>query len=233
MHCDVASRRFDDLDRRSLLAQRQALRPDLAENRRDCPSVAVFLRGSNLTVGEDLEFNLSRSEKLCGTGHLIKVTVISQYHLISECYSRPSLSSSMDARRVGPCSSATLDAELLQKVRHMEAATEISAGNEGLGADVAPGQESGADLNRLPQVLDLTQAQNLRDGIAARLSEGPLVLDASAVERMSTPCTQVLLAAGRAADLAGSPFQIFNASDVFRTALADLGLQAEFKNWMV
>lgn len=115
----------------------------------------------------------------------------------------------------------------------MEAATKISASNHGLGADVAPGQESGADLNRLPQVLDLTQAQNLRDSMAARLSEGALVLDASAVERMSTPCMQVLLAAGRAADLAGSPFQIINVSDVFRTALADLGLQAEFKNWMV
>jgi chemotaxis protein CheX len=126
-----------------------------------------------------------------------------------------------------------LDTEFLQKVRHMEAATEISASNYGLGADVASGQESGSELNRLPQVLDLTQAQNLRDTIAARLGDGPLVLDASAVERMSTPCTQVLLAAGRAADLAGSPFQIINVSDVFRTALADLGLQAEFKNWMV
>jgi chemotaxis protein CheX len=42
-----------------------------------------------------------------------------------------------------------------------------------------------------------------------------------------------LLAAGRAADLASSAYQIINASDVFRTALADLGLEAEFSNWMV
>jgi anti-anti-sigma regulatory factor len=86
---------------------------------------------------------------------------------------------------------------------------------------------------KLPQVLDLTQAQNLRETMAARLNGEPLVLDASAVERMSTPCAQLLLAAGRAANLAGSPFQIIDASDVFRAALADLGLQAEFKNWMV
>jgi chemotaxis protein CheX len=122
--------------------------------------------------------------------------------------------------------------ELLQKVCHMEAASIDSAGSEGLGADAQPGQQSGAQI-RLPQVLDLTQAQNLRDTMAARLSGGPLVLDASAVERMSTPCVQVLLAAGRAADLAGSPFQFINASDVFRTALADLGIEAEFNNWMV
>jgi hypothetical protein len=115
----------------------------------------------------------------------------------------------------------------------MEAATKISASNRSLGADVPPRQESGGALNRLPQVLDLTQAQNLRDSMAARLGDGALLLDASAVERMSTPCAQVLLAAGRAADLAISAYQIINASDVFRTALADLGLEAEFNNWMV
>jgi len=115
----------------------------------------------------------------------------------------------------------------------MEAATKISASNQGLRADVAPGQGSGDALNKLPQVLDLTQAQNLRDTMTALLSDGPLLLNASAVERMSTPCPQVLLAAGRAADLAGSRFQIIDASEVFRTALADLGLEAEFNNWMV
>jgi len=111
----------------------------------------------------------------------------------------------------------------------MEVATKIGDSNEGFGADATPGAPS----NRLPQVLDLTQAQNLRDSMAARLGDGSVLLDASAVERMSTPCAQVLLAAGRAADLAGSRFQIFDASDVFLAALADLGLQVEFKNWVV
>jgi chemotaxis protein CheX len=123
--------------------------------------------------------------------------------------------------------------ELLLKVRQMEAATNNSDGSEGPGSDVQPGPTGGDALTGLPQVLDLTQAQNLRDTMAARLGSGPLVLDASAVERMSTPCAQVLLAAGRAADLAGSPFRIINSSDVFQTALIDLGLEAEFKNWTV
>ena len=115
----------------------------------------------------------------------------------------------------------------------MEAATKISASNQGLRADVAPGQGPGDCLNKLPQVLDLTQAQNLRDTMTALLSDGPLLLNASAVERMSTPCAQVLLAAGRSAGVAGTSFQIASPSDVFRAALADLGLQAEFMNWMV
>jgi len=115
----------------------------------------------------------------------------------------------------------------------MEAALKTSAGDQSPGADLPVGHESDDALGRLPQLLDLTQAQNLRDSLAARLGNGALVLDAGAVERMSTPCVQVLLATGRAADLAGSTFQIINGSDVFRTALADLGLQVQFSNWVV
>jgi anti-anti-sigma regulatory factor len=84
----------------------------------------------------------------------------------------------------------------------------------------------------LPQALDLTQAHALRDHLADHLRAGTLSINAGAVERASTPCLQVLLAAGRAADLAGTSFSIVNASDVFGTALADLGLRAEFSKWM-
>jgi anti-anti-sigma regulatory factor len=85
----------------------------------------------------------------------------------------------------------------------------------------------------LPQLLDIVQATGLRDDMVRLLAQGALTLDAGVVERMSTPSAQVLLAAGRAADAAGSGFQIINASDVFRSALADLGIEAEFRNWMV
>ena len=92
---------------------------------------------------------------------------------------------------------------------------------------------AGSAASRLPQILDLTQAQVLRDSLVALISGGTPVLDASAVERMSTPCAQVLLASGRAAAAAGTPFKILNPSAAFQTAIADLGLQAEFCNWMV
>jgi anti-anti-sigma regulatory factor len=84
----------------------------------------------------------------------------------------------------------------------------------------------------LPQVLDLTAAQDLRDSMIRLSTEHGILLDASGVERMSTPCIQVLLAAGRAVDISGKSFKIVRASDVFRTAIADLGLHAEFSNWM-
>ena len=115
----------------------------------------------------------------------------------------------------------------------MQAATNDGVSSQSSGGDIAPGQGSGKPLTRLPSGLDLTGAQFLRDTLVAQLTDGSLLLDASAVERMSTPCVQVLLAAARAADLAGSPFQVRDASEVFQAALADLGLKAEFNKWMV
>jgi chemotaxis protein CheX len=97
----------------------------------------------------------------------------------------------------------------------------------------SPSQLANCDPYGLPQILDLTQARGLRDRLIALLATSTVVLDASVVERMSTPCAQVLLAAGRAAEAADARFQIVNASHVFRAALADLGLQSEFGNWMV
>lgn len=81
-------------------------------------------------------------------------------------------------------------------------------------------------------MIDIVQAKDLCDSLIFLVSQGPVKLDAGDVERMSTPSVQVILAAGRAADAAGIDFKIVNASDAFRNGLQDLGLQAEFKNWM-
>jgi anti-anti-sigma regulatory factor len=112
----------------------------------------------------------------------------------------------------------------------VDAATKTGVNGRG---PVVDDREPGDVVNTLPAVLDLTEAQSLRNTVAALLADRSLILDASGVERMSTPCSQILLAAGRAADLAGSSFRIVDASEVFRTALADLGLNVEFGKWMV
>ena len=91
---------------------------------------------------------------------------------------------------------------------------------------------TGDPVSALPQVLDLTRAQSLRDLLVTLINRGSVALDAAAVERMSTPCAQVLLAAGRAAAAAGADYKILNASAPFRTALDDLGLEQEFSMWM-
>lgn len=100
------------------------------------------------------------------------------------------------------------------------------------GPDVLFGPQPDTGVTALPQILDLTAANALRDNLAARLAGRSVILDAASVERMSTPCAQVLLAAGRAAGPNAASFRILGASAVFRAALADLGLQAEFSKWM-
>jgi anti-anti-sigma regulatory factor len=89
------------------------------------------------------------------------------------------------------------------------------------------------DAFALPAILDITKASELRGHLVERLNCGAVRVNASAVDRVSTPCIQVLLAAARSADAAGTPFRIASASEALRAALADLGLQAEFENWMV
>ncbi|WP_257169950.1 STAS domain-containing protein [Bradyrhizobium sp. SRS-191] len=84
----------------------------------------------------------------------------------------------------------------------------------------------------LPQMLDLTQAAPLRDEMVRLAGAGGIALDASGVERMSTPCVQILLAAGRGAEAASKSFKITQASELFRTAVAELGLRSEFDKWM-
>ena len=85
----------------------------------------------------------------------------------------------------------------------------------------------------LPSVLDLLAADSLRARLVAAVGErAPIVLAAGDVERMSTPCAQVLLAAARTAEMAGISMHIDNASRGFIDALDDLGLRGTFEKWM-
>lgn len=106
-----------------------------------------------------------------------------------------------------------------------QAASELDSAPAGVG-------QTTAAAHVLAQMLDLTQAHHLRDDMMRLSAEAAVVLDASAVERMSTPCAQILLATARGAAAANKTFKITQASEIFRTAIADLGLQAEFSNWM-
>ena len=81
----------------------------------------------------------------------------------------------------------------------------------------------------LPAVLDLTAALPLRDALLARLRDGDLAVQAEAVERVSTPCLQVLAAAAAMARQRGSEFKLDHPSTVLVEAIEDLGLQATIR----
>jgi chemotaxis protein CheX len=98
------------------------------------------------------------------------------------------------------------------------------------GGEEAPGRAH--DVLTLPAILDLAYAKTLRETLLARLAIGDLILEAAAVEWLSTPCAQVLLASGRAATSMGARFVINGPSDALRRALSDFGLDGEFRQWM-
>ena len=78
-----------------------------------------------------------------------------------------------------------------------------------------------ASALKLPAVLDMAAAEGLLGAMRDRLRSGsPLMLDASAVETMTLPCMQIILAAQRSND----GIAIAQPSPAFVSAFADLGL---------
>lgn len=78
---------------------------------------------------------------------------------------------------------------------------------------------------RLPARLDLAVAAPLRQALRDLLDTNTRVsIDAAAVERVATPCVQVLMAAAREARARGVGFAIGQPSPAFAEALADLGI---------
>ena len=89
-------------------------------------------------------------------------------------------------------------------------------------------QQNGA-AELLPPSLDLPSAKPLCQQLQAKvLSTEPILLDGSRVERISTPCIQILVAALKSAEARGTPFRLSNPSKVLAEALLDLGLQQVF-----
>lgn len=86
----------------------------------------------------------------------------------------------------------------------------------------------------LPAVLDLSAAGPLKAVFEEALAGGrPLAVDANGVERLSTPCIQVLIAAEAAMKAAGLPFTLANPSDAFIDNFNDLGVFFILKQWEI
>lgn len=97
---------------------------------------------------------------------------------------------------------------------------------------------SGATKNlqtiRLPALLDLLAAdqllQNLKDAL---MISSVLDVNGQDVERASTPCIQILLAAAQAATESGGRLRITASSEILAGSFSELGLETHFKQWAV
>ncbi len=88
-----------------------------------------------------------------------------------------------------------------------------------------PGSTEGADIFKLPGSLEMPGADALHAELLLRIrDERALVIDGSHVERVSTACLQVLVAACASATGRGHGFTLQSMSDVMAAAVHDLAL---------
>ncbi len=86
----------------------------------------------------------------------------------------------------------------------------------------------------LGSVLDLRRAERLKQALEQALVKGSQIrVDASSVERLSTACTQILIAATVAMEKAGIPFTLLRPSEAFIESFNDLGLHPVLKQWNI
>ena len=76
----------------------------------------------------------------------------------------------------------------------------------------------------------------LVDGLRTRLVEaiektGKLALDGSKVERITTPCIQLFIAADQELSQNGEGLKLLQASDAMVSALKDMGLEETYQRW--
>ncbi len=86
-------------------------------------------------------------------------------------------------------------------------------------------------LKLLP-ILDMAAADDFLESLKSCVSQNKnLTLDGAEVERVSTPCIQVLLAAASKVEKAGGQFSIVNATPMFERGMRELGVLDDLNNW--
>lgn len=82
--------------------------------------------------------------------------------------------------------------------------------------------------------MDIRAAEPLLHAMQEAAGSGAkVVVDASVVDRLSTPCVQVLLSGLQQMEEAGTPFVIKSPTDAFVSAFDDLGLFSYLMKWPV
>lgn len=94
-------------------------------------------------------------------------------------------------------------------------------------------KKSAAKAEQLPASLDIVSAGEFYTSMKEAVKSKPktLVLDAGAVERITTPCIQILLSASLTQEDNGGGLAIENPSETMEKAFADLGLSEQLDVW--
>lgn len=84
----------------------------------------------------------------------------------------------------------------------------------------------------LPEILDISCCNDLwKQLVAALATSNSCVIDTRRVRKLSTPCVQILVAAGLEAERKGSAYSFGEVSTVFGDAFRNLGLSEYLERW--
>jgi anti-anti-sigma regulatory factor len=84
----------------------------------------------------------------------------------------------------------------------------------------------------LPAIIDLDSLDSIRDSLIDMVEEGPVTVTADAVERVSTNALFMLISAADTARKNQFEFAIEQPSAAMTSAIARLGLDAQFSGMM-
>ena len=84
----------------------------------------------------------------------------------------------------------------------------------------------------MPAIIDLDALDGIRDGLIDAIEEGPVVVSASGVERVSTNALFMLISAAETARRNNFEFSIEEPSAAMTSAIERLGLGAQFSEMM-
>jgi anti-anti-sigma regulatory factor len=97
----------------------------------------------------------------------------------------------------------------------------------------SPGELEVSDRVVLPAISDAGAAGALKEALSPLVLRGASIrLAGEEVERITTPCVQVLLAADRALAPRQAGLVLKGPSEAMRLAFAELGLGAELERWV-
>ena len=84
----------------------------------------------------------------------------------------------------------------------------------------------------MPSSMDIMAAEEIKQLLLEAINNAAnIVVDAAKVERLTTPCIQLLIAFDQELKNQNTTFKITNASDAFINALEDVGLDEKYQEW--
>lgn len=88
------------------------------------------------------------------------------------------------------------------------------------------------DEIKLAPSMDIIAAEKFKEQLLAAINDaGKVTINASDVDRITTPCIQLFLSADKELANNGGALKMINASDITISALKDIGLEKEYLRW--